>query len=802
MAIKVEKLALLRVGSGSSTVRAGWNPSSKDVVRRFSKSKGAAKALHKKTAKSATKEYQVTWGYWVLDAKGVRRFVSGTTTTVKACNATFNIPADAVEVKVSVTPVAAEYAYYVASAAGGKASYQQKTAPWYSGAASSKTLAVGATQLQPPKLQVSRGDGMGITVKMDTEDSYVTRFLLWVYCDGTRLSNPKEEIVEAGQKTCSCFVSDISPGHVYSFAAQVCDVSGRQSAKPENPQPGTEVQIEPPQPAVAPDVKAAEDCLVIGCPELKGASAYAVQYVQANDRETAENLFNMADGPTKAESEEGAIIAIPLDQLDAGKNYFFRYCGKNKNDGKVQYGPWGPLSDQPYRFGSIPTAPTVWSSRDVCTTVDGVRACWVHNCADNSEQGAYQILINGVLHSGGSETECALPVDGLSDGSSVTWQVRTRSVYSTESGWSPWSEERVVRVYVQPTVSVAVSEVVAAFPLQISVDPASPTQKPIVMDVAIRASEAHWLLSPDGTEHYVGAGDTVWSCHIAQPDDPQEVLIGAGDVILTDGQRYEAFAACVMSSGLSCTGSAEFLYDIDQPRNLVVDAEITAAGDYAVQVKPYAIDATGAPALMEPMRLAIYRVESDGTFTALVRNMPNDGTYAFTDAHAAFGSQGYRIVAIDQETGFTAFEDVASSLIDRKAVCISWQDSGIAYDDEVELAPETVLELPWNLSPSEEYTPDAEGVMHIGKLHPDAKFGTQLGARSRFSAQFEPDDKERLDLVRRLARLMREVYVREPLGTGYWAVVKPSISFSADEPFLTIDLDVERTSRTDECEVM
>ena len=92
---------------------------------------------------------------------------------------------------------------------------------------------------------------------------------------------------------------------------------------------------------------------------------------------------------------------------------------------------------------------------------------------------------------------------------------------------------------------------------------------------------------------------------------------------------------------------------------------------------------------------------------------------------------------------------------------------------------------------SDSNTSDVSLIEYIGREHPVSYYGTQIGSSATWSVEIDKNDKETLHALRRLARWMGDVYVREPSGSGYWANI--SVSFNQKHCEVTIPVSISIT---------
>lgn len=797
MAVKVSGLVLSMIAGADNKWHARWAAPTGKVTKVYRKSKTKDKTSVTKDRSAVTDEYRVTWAYDVMDLSGKTKRVTKSATTTKSANDTFDVPDNATKVYVTVTPVAKEYTYYNRSVdSKGKASYEKKSAKWYTGAATTKNASTGVGTPDAPGIDDLGIDGRTITVKVASDDALHAKYVLYVLVNGSQVSAISQSTTE---DVATFIVRDCKFSAKYGFQASIINASGKESPRSAR---SADVLVIPDSPKTAPTVTAGEDGAWVACPENPPyASKWTVQYVVASTREAALGLFE-----SNPESSEATANRFVLADVEPNKNYYFRYKVGNDTGDCAQ---WSPVSSQAFIYGTKPDRPSAYNEKGAYVNTETARLYWVHNSSDGSVQTGAKVSYRigdgeKVTHTlEGDATSLDLPLEGIEDGTEIVWSVETKGVSPT---WSEPSESVTFKVWEQPVVIVGVSELIDRYPIAITVDPSAPNQAPLAIDVEVMAVAPHVMMRPNGAEALVQAGDVVWSHHATSPPDPLELSVFAGEMVLNDGQDYAVRAVCVMSSGLTCENSATFTYDVGETA-FSVGADLSRPDGRAVEIVPYAVNPStdGSVNYAESVTISIFRIETDGSLTALVRNMPNDGTYSFTDAHAALGRQGYRVFAVDSETGLVTWDDLESDFIGTPSLVISW--SGMA--DDVEPAESlgvslesNVLELAYNLSVSEDHSPDMDGIEYIGRKHPVGAYGTQLGETARYSAKVPKTDTETIEAARRMTNAMTDVFVRDPIGSAYYAMAKASMSTDSDTRLVTISVDVTRTDRTDRCVVL
>jgi hypothetical protein len=202
--------------------------------------------------------------------------------------------------------------------------------------------------------------------------------------------------------------------------------------------------------------------------------------------------------------------------------------------------------------------------------------------------------------------------------------------------------------------------------------------------------------------------------------------------------------------------------------------------------------------LVPDVTLSVYRREFNGAFTELATGLENLRSTFITDPHPALDYARYRIVAITNSTGAVSYTDLPGHPVNCNSVIIQWDEEWTNFDPQGEDAlvepawSGSMLKLPYNIDVSDSHKIDVALVEYIGRSHPISYYGTQLGQSSSWNMLIEKDDKETLYALRRLARWMQDVYVREPSGSGYWASISVSFSQKHLEMTIPVTLDITR----------
>ena len=232
-----------------------------------------------------------------------------------------------------------------------------------------------------------------------------------------------------------------------------------------------------------------------------------------------------------------------------------------------------------------------------------------------------------------------------------------------------------------------------------------------------------------------------------------------------------------------------------------VDAAFTEEYDdivYSNGSVYFCITEAEEPVLVEGVTLAVYRREYDGSFIEIGDSIVNTKNTFITDPHPALDFARYRVVAIDDATGSVSYTDLPGYLIGEKSVIIQWDEKWSEFDttNEDELVQPawagSLLLLPYNIDVSDSNSPDVQLVEYIGRTHPVSYYGTQLGTKASWGVDVPKHDKDALYALRRLARWMGDVYVREPSGSGYWANINVSFSQTHCETVIPVKIELNR----------
>lgn len=392
-----------------------------------------------------------------------------------------------------------------------------------------------------------------------------------------------------------------------------------------------------------------------------------------------------------------------------------------------------------------------------------------------------------------------------------------------------------------------------SFPFYIYALAGPKTQVPIGYHLSIKANNTYETTDDVGNIRTISAGDEVYSRYF---DISDELLVemSAGNIDLENNVGYTVNCIVSMNSGLTDQENAEFVVswaDVSYGPNAEIGID---ENTYTASIRPYceeytmsyrkvtyssgvytrtnttlsnvfseglvanAVTTTGERVYrgvdtsgndvyyceyvvaerVSGITLSVYRREFDGSFTELATGLSNSLNTTITDPHPALDYARYRIVAVSNDTGAVGYYDVPGYPVGGKAVIIQWDEAWSNFETTSEDAivqppwSGSLLKLPYNIDVSDSHRSDVALVEYIGRSHPIGYYGTQLGQTSTWNVAIRKNDEETLYGLRRLAKWMGNVYVREPSGSGYWASVSVSYSQKHRELTIPVTLDITR----------
>lgn len=529
------------------------------------------------------------------------------------------------------------------------------------------------------------------------------------------------------------------------------------------------------------------------------ATSYDVEYATQSD------YLGNSNASTTINSIAAAQYTIT--GLTAGQRYYFRVRAVNDKGTSAWTDP------VVVSVGSIPGAPTTWSSTTTATVGEEVILYWVHNTEDGSFERIAEIEIyaNGVKNTFTVENPEAeetkdntnsmyrLDTTGYSDGAKIEWRVRTAGVTMT---YGEWSIQRSVDIHAPATLEMHVTnnsgsdiDRLTSFPFYIKGVAGPSNQNAIGYHVYISPLSGYDTVDEVGNIKTISSGEVIYS-KFYDISDELILELTANSIDLQNNISYTITCTVTMDTGLT-TQQMKVLTvswtDVEYEPNAEIGFDPETLSAY---IRPYCENDSGN--LVSGVTLSVYRREYDGRFVEVGRNIINTNNTFVTDPHPSLDFARYRIVAISDATGAVSYTDIPGYPIGEKAVIIQWNEVWSNFNDLGDAPQEeqtwsgSMLKLPYNIDVSDSNASDVTFVKYIGRSHPVSYYGTQIDATSTWNVDIDKKDKQTLYALRRLAVWMGDVYVREPSGSGYWANISVSFSQTHCEMVIPVTLNITR----------
>ena len=755
--------------------------------------------------KSNTKEYRVIWYY----ATGDGVWFVGNDSTVTIKQSTYSGPSNATKVKFKVKPISKT-----------RTVNKKEASYWTASWSTERQYSYSSNPPEKPSAPSVSMNGYKLTADMKDIESGVTiiQFRIW-QDDATQYKTGKVAVSKTSTASYSCTVPAGARYKVDCRAykkgdySEWSDYSENKSSPPATPSKFKKCEYN------------SATSVFLEWDAVKTATSYEIQ------KTTDQSYF---DGSNEVESITAETTVYTWTGLKEGTQYFFRFRAKNESG--LTSG-WSDISST--ILGDGPAAPTTWSSTNTAILGEPLTLFWVHNATDGSSQTSAHLdlridgssidsyieipnttdekekdktssCIINTNEQGLTIGDKLIEVD-ISKGCTIEWRIQTTGI---SGSWGDWSVLRAVNVYGRPylenfTLSNSNGEQIEqieSFPFSISAFAQPDTQEPIGYHVTVTAKNSYETVDDLGKVKNVVAGEVIYSKYFDVKDREFGVTFAPSDLNLENNMSYTISCYVSMDSGLMGSVSEEIMVALSDAIEYEPNAEISIDEDsLSASIRPYceryvSNDIHGNPVYepVEGVTLAVYRREFDGKFTEIESGIDSTSGRFVTDPHPALDYARYRIVATENATGRITYCDLAGYPVGGTAVVIQWDEVWSHFDvDEVDEMEEptwtgSILKLPYNIDISDSNKPDVELIEYIGRAHPVSYYGTQTGESATWSVEIAKDDTETLYTLRRLARWMGDVYVREPSGSGYWANVTVSFSQKHREVTIPVTIDVVR----------
>lgn len=736
--------------------------------------------------------YTVKWYYDTGDsANGNTVWFTGSSSDETRKLVTYSPPANAIRIMVTVKPVSK------------KRKVNGKETVYWTGESVSAKYSMSASPPEKPGTPNVEVEKFKLTASLENISDPRTDKIQFQIVNGTKVFNTADVAVKTCKASYSC---TLTVGGAYRVRCRAINIYGTSKVYSEKwSEFSAETSTVPSAPAKISSCKAlSETSVKLKWSSVSTAKSYEIEYTNKS------KYFDISDQTITVRTTEDATTPDEkiIDGLESGQEYFFRVRAVNEQG----VSNWSPIKS--VVIGKVPVAPTTWSSTTKAITGEDVTLYWVHNSADSSTQTKAELEI----YIGGTKTTEAvttstpegeeektyskvIKTSAYSEGTQIKWRVRTAGVTGK---YGEWSIQRVVDIHAKPSQTISVTDVngneitsLTKFPFYVKVTTAPDTQTPIGYHITITADEAYETVDNLGNTKFVNKGEAVYSKYFDVKTD-LVLELSAGHLDLADDISYRVTSVVAMNSGLTDTDWVKFAVHWDEV-TYEPDAEIAIDEEsISANIRPYCRDEDGT--LIPGITLSVYRREFDGSFTEIAKGLSNESYTTVVDPHPSLDYARYRIVASTDSTGAITYYDAPGYPIGEAATVIQWDeewsdfntDTDVEDDMEIPIRIGSTLKLPYNIKVSDKVNQDVALVNYIGRENPVTYYGTQVGFSSTWNVDIDKEDADTLYALRRLARWMGDVYVREPSGTGYWATVKVSYNSSYDSLVIPVTLDITR----------
>ena len=786
-------------GSGTS-VSKNYAANSRATIKCFGLQSNTDRTIYATWTwdKAHTENYKVMWKYdtgngvWFIGNDGTSEYKQST----------YTAPENAKRVCFNVKPISAKYKKK-------EKEYSYWTADW----SSSKIYSFSSNPPSTPSVPTVSIDEYKLTASLDNLNVNADYIQFQIVKDDATVFATVISKIVTNRASCT---KTVSAGGRYKVRARSCDcVKMKTHWIPNEAVISTtslvvvessswsdyssSVSSVPAAPSGITTIKAkSETSVYLEWSSSKTATSYDIEFATKKEYLDGSNATETITGIEYTHYEKTG--------LESEQEYFFRVRAVNSQG----QSPWSDIKS--ITLGKEPSAPTTWSSTTTVIKGEPLTLYWVHNSEDNSSQSFAEVEIT---IEGSSETKTYTITDPedeeektmsfdvdtsvYSVGATLKWRVRTAGVTKV---LGEWSVLRTVKVYAPATLSIEVKDLegsvvdtLFSFPFRIMGLAGPETQKPIGYHLSIIANEAYETTDQIGNFKMVNTGDAVYSKYF-DSSAALDVILSAGDIDLENNITYTVSCKVSMDSGLTAEADRLFTVawtdEVYEPNaEISIDSEVLSA-----YIRPYCEDEEGN--LIENVLLSVYRREYDGSFTEIASGIDNLSNTAVTDPHPSLDLARYRIVAISSLTGSVSYFDMPGVLVGESSVVLQWNEIwssfDMSYDDpfEEQAWSGSMLKLPYNVDVSDNHSPDVSLVEYIGRANPVSYYGTQMGATATWNVEIEKSDVETLYALRRLAKWLGDVYVREPSGSGYWANVVVSFSQKHCELTIPVSLNITR----------
>lgn len=312
------------------------------------------------------------------------------------------------------------------------------------------------------------------------------------------------------------------------------------------------------------------------------ATGYEIQYT------TESRYFDSSDQVTTVSGIENNYWEVT--GLTTGDEYYFRVRAVDEeSDEQSAWTDYLSVS-----VGSVPAAPTTWSSTTTAIVGESLNLYWIHNAKDGSSQtyADLEVYVDGSTtpipytfdntrsiddalltytplteedREAGRTNCCSIKTATYKEGMKIEWRVRTAGITKE---YGEWSTQRTIDIYAPPTLELKITDkneneinTLTGFPFCIYGVPGPETQAPLGYHISIVSNEIYETVDNIGNPKVINAGEAVYSKYFDVTNSSILVELSAGNVDLENGISYTITCTVSMNSGLTAEQSAEITVD-------------------------------------------------------------------------------------------------------------------------------------------------------------------------------------------------------------------------------------------------
>ena len=347
------------------------------------------------------------------------------------------------------------------------------------------------------------------------------------------------------------FSCSVTPGYDYKVRCRAVK-NGQYSEWTDY---SNNVQTKPSKPAQINEIRALSGTsLTLNWSESTNAETYELEYA------TKLEYLGMSNASTTVNGITGPRYI--LTGLGSGEKYFIRVRAVNAQ-GESDWTEAVSII-----LGSVPAAPTTWSSTTTAIVGEEMKLYWMHNSKDGSKETVAEIecIINNdppttvqVIKTNISDdvSYYYLATRTLTEGASIRWKVRTAGVTGE---YGPWSATRMIGVYAPPSLALTIREdstygsvinEVRKFPFYIVASSGPSSQTPIGYHLSVISRDSYETVDNIGNVKMIAAGQEIMSKFYDTNEHTLAVKVTPGDIDLENNCRYELQCTVTMDSGLT-----------------------------------------------------------------------------------------------------------------------------------------------------------------------------------------------------------------------------------------------------------